>query len=78
MGEDVSEEQEEPECNDICLTAADIGLGEYGDMVAYPHPDCPLHGEPQPEDPNEEICGGGDESLRYIREEDIADELHEL
>lgn len=31
-------------CNGICLTAADIGLPEYGSMVAYGHPDCPKHG----------------------------------
>lgn len=75
MGEDVSGEQEEAECNGICLYAADIGLPEYGDVVAYTHPDCPEHGDPVPEDPDEEVCGGGDESLRYIREEDMADEL---
>lgn len=28
-----------------CLTAYDIGLDEYGNMIAYPHPDCPVHGE---------------------------------
>ena len=33
------------ECNGICLTAADIGLPEYGNQVAYGHPDCPLHGD---------------------------------
>lgn len=31
-----------PECNGICLTAGDIGL-PYN-SVAYPHPDCELHG----------------------------------
>lgn len=74
----MSEEQEEPECNDICLWAADIGVPEAGNVVAYAHPDCPAHGDPQPEDPDEEVCGGGDESLRYIREEDVSDELREL
>lgn len=74
----MSEEQEEPECNGICLWAADIGVPEAGNVVAYAHPDCPAHGDPQPEDPNEEVCGGGDESLRYIREEDVSDELREL
>lgn len=59
------------ECNGICLTAADIGLGEYGSMVAYAHPDCPEHGDPLDEDPNADICGDGDESLRYVREEDM-------
>lgn len=28
----------------ICMTASDIGLPEYGDVVAYAHPDCPEHG----------------------------------
>lgn len=31
-------------CSGECLTAYDIGLPEYGSMVAYGHPDCPLHG----------------------------------
>lgn len=35
---------DEDECGGICLTADDIGLSEYGDMVAYAHPDCPVHG----------------------------------
>jgi hypothetical protein len=39
-----AEKDEIPECNGICMTASDIGLPEYGNMVAYPHPDCPLHG----------------------------------
>lgn len=30
-------------CNGICVSAADIGLPEYGG-IAYPHPDCPEHG----------------------------------
>ena len=34
------------ECNGICLTAWDIGIEEYGDMIAYAHPDCPAHGNP--------------------------------
>ncbi len=33
----------EPECNGICLTAADIGL--YSNDIAYPHPDCEVHGK---------------------------------
>lgn len=60
------------ECNGICLSPADIGLPEYSHVgVAYAHPDCPEHGDPQEEDPAAEICGGGDESLRYVREEDL-------
>ncbi|QDN64396.1 hypothetical protein [Streptomyces sp. S1D4-14] len=59
------------ECNGICLSASDIGVGEYGDMIAYAHPDCPEHGDPLEDDPAAEICGGGDESQRYVREEDV-------
>lgn len=35
---------EPPLCSGECLTATDIGLGEYGSQIAYPHPDCPRHG----------------------------------
>lgn len=28
-------------CNGKCLTGSD--LGEPGDLVAYPHPECPTH-----------------------------------
>lgn len=62
------------ECNGICLTASDIGLPEYhqpGD-VAYAHPDCPEHGDPLLDSDEADTCGGGDESLRYVREEDVA------
>jgi hypothetical protein len=40
---------EEIGCNGICLTPADIGLPEYSGpgVVAYGHPDCPEHGNPQ-------------------------------
>lgn len=62
----------EEECNGVCLYAADIGVPEAGDVVAYAHPDCPVHGDPQGEDPSEDVCGDGDESLRFIREEDMA------
>lgn len=31
-------------CSGDCLTAADVGVPEYGSLIAYPHPDCPLHG----------------------------------
>ncbi len=45
-----------PECDGMCVTAGDIGLGpadgvDYRD-IAYPHPGCPLH------DP-EQACGCG-------------------
>lgn len=61
----------EAECNGICLSASDIGVGEYGDVIAYAHPDCPEHGDPMNEDPETELCKGGDESQRYVREEDV-------
>ncbi len=57
-------------CNGICLYAADIGVPEAGNVVAYAHPDCPEHGYPQEENPEESICGDGEEDLRYVREED--------
>lgn len=62
---------DEKECNGICLSAADIGVPEAGDVIAYAHPDCPLHGDPQQEEPDAEVCGDGDESLRFVREEDV-------
>jgi hypothetical protein len=50
MGEDVgSDGLTKPECNGICLYAADIGVPEAGNVVAYAHPDCPEHGEELPE-----------------------------
>lgn len=61
------------ECSGACLTPADIGLPEYGG-VAYAHPDCPEHGDPQPEDSENGVCGRGDESLRYVRADDIETE----
>ena len=63
-------EREEAECNGICLTGADIGVPEYGG-VAYAHPDCPAHGDPLEDNENTDTCGGGEESLRYVREEDM-------
>lgn len=36
----------EGECGGICLYAADIGVPEAGNVVAYAHPDCPAHGDP--------------------------------
>jgi hypothetical protein len=32
------------ECNGLCLTAADVGVPVDGNPVAYPHPDCGVHG----------------------------------
>lgn len=60
----------EPECNGICLSGADIGV-PYGG-IAYPHPDCPAHGDFVDDNPELEVCGDGDEDCRYIREEDMA------
>jgi len=57
------------ECNGICLYAADIGVPEAGNVVAYAHPDCPAHGDPLGKEPD--VCGGGDESLRFVREEEV-------
>jgi hypothetical protein len=69
----MSGDEPEDECNGICLTAADIGLPEYSrpGEVAYAHPDCPAHGDPLEDDENTDTCGGGDESLRFVREEDV-------
>lgn len=36
---------QQSECNGICVTAADLGLPEIGIEIAYPHPECPLHGD---------------------------------
>lgn len=63
----------EKECNGICLYAADIGVPEAGNVVAYAHPDCPAHGYPQEEDDEAEVCGGGDESLRFVLEDDVTE-----
>lgn len=35
--------QDEPQCNGMCMTGADIGVPEYSG-IAYAHPDCPEHG----------------------------------
>lgn len=48
----VHREPDPPECNEICMTASDIGLPEYGDMIAYPHPECPVHGTSEDWDPS--------------------------
>ena len=69
---DVLPQETEECCNGICVTAGDLGLAEYGDIVAYPHPDCPEHGDPQEEYSDAEICAPGEaENLRYVREEDV-------
>jgi len=59
------------QCNGICLSAGDIGVPEAGDVIAYAHPDCPEHGDPLQDNENTQTCGGGDETLRYVREEDV-------
>ncbi|MCX5066745.1 hypothetical protein OOJ91_12900 [Micromonospora lupini] len=35
-------EPSDPECDGLCVSAADIGVGRP-DQIAYPHPSCPLH-----------------------------------
>jgi predicted nucleic acid-binding Zn ribbon protein len=67
------------ECNGICLTPADIGLPEYSSAgIAYAHPDCPVHGDPIPEDSDEYVCSPGEaEDLRYVREEDVENAILE-
>jgi hypothetical protein len=60
------------ECNGICVTSSDLGVPEYGHMVAYAHPDCPEHGDPQEEYPELDVCDPGElEDLRYVREEGV-------
>ncbi|QEQ93618.1 hypothetical protein SEA_ZUKO_40 [Streptomyces phage Zuko] len=44
LDEGDEEEDAEPECNGICVSASDLGLPASG--IAYPHPDCPEHGDP--------------------------------
>lgn len=39
------------ECDGLCVSAADIGVGR-ADQIAYPHPGCPLHAP-------DEVCGCG-------------------
>lgn len=34
---------EQARCSGACLTGHDIGIPNSG--VAYPHPDCPTHGD---------------------------------
>lgn len=36
-----------PECDGLCVTAADIGVPVEGNPVAYPHPGCPAHAPEQ-------------------------------
>lgn len=65
------EEQEEAECNGMCLYGADLGVPEYGGL-AHAHPDCPAHGDPVEDGPELETCSPGeDEVARYVREENV-------
>lgn len=34
----------DPGCSGWCTTADDLGVSEYGDMIAYARSDCPAHG----------------------------------
>jgi hypothetical protein len=36
-------EPDEPGCDGLCVTAADVGVDVPGDPVAYAHPGCPAH-----------------------------------
>lgn len=38
------EDADVAECNGECFTASDVGVTVADNPVAYPHPDCPLHG----------------------------------
>lgn len=44
-------------CNAMCLTGND--LGQPGDLVAYPHPECPAHNRIL----SAFVASGGDEDL---------------
>ncbi|MFD1546952.1 hypothetical protein [Nonomuraea guangzhouensis] len=45
--QDDAEQASEPTrtCAGLCVTAYDVGVFVDGNPVAYPHPDCPVHGE---------------------------------
>ena len=58
------------ECNGICLYGADLGVPEYGG-VAYAHPDCPAHGDPDYYQEAAEECDSSNEGLRFVREADV-------
>jgi hypothetical protein len=47
--QDAAEQASEPvrTCDGMCVTAYDIGVFVQGNPVAYPHPDCPAHGDPE-------------------------------
>lgn len=34
------------ECNGLCVTVAELEIFGYPGKVAYPHPECPEHGDP--------------------------------
>jgi len=39
-------ENPRPTCNGTCITAAELGVTTTSlDGIAYPHPDCELHGD---------------------------------
>ena len=40
-----SELETPPECNGVCVMACELISCVDFDVVAYPDPDCPLHGE---------------------------------
>jgi hypothetical protein len=40
----------EKRCNGICFSAAEMGVPGYPGLIAYAHPECDLHGDPQHSD----------------------------
>lgn len=38
----------EPGCSGACISSEDLGVSEVGFQIAYPHPECPAHGQPEP------------------------------
>jgi hypothetical protein len=36
-----------PTCDGVCVHASELGVDDVFTGIAYPHPDCPLHGAPQ-------------------------------
>jgi hypothetical protein len=54
----------EPKCNSMCRTAAELGVMTGG--IAYAHPECPLHGDPERQPPINDPGWPLDKSLTGI------------